>query len=162
MSLPHRTRIDLPRKTREKMVVLLNERLADALDLRSQVKQAHWTVRGANFIAIHELFDRIAGEIDGYADEIAERAMTLGGTVSGTVRASSRASSLKEYPAGISAEDDHIAAAADRLAAFGALARAAIESAEEAGDAATADLFTQVARGIDKSTWFLEAHARGR
>jgi starvation-inducible DNA-binding protein len=162
MALPHDTRNDLPSKTREKMCELLSERLADALDLRSQIKQAHWNVKGPSFIALHELFDRVVGEIDEHADEIAERATALGGISLGTVRVAAKRTSLKEYPADLSAGKDHVEAVADAIASFGKLARAAIEASDKAGDKDTADLFTGMSREIDKLLWMVEAHAQAK
>ena len=82
----HSTRIDLPRKTREKVIGLLNANLADAIDLQLQAKQAHWNVKGPQFIALHELFDGIASSLDGNIDEMAERATALGGVAEGTLQ----------------------------------------------------------------------------
>lgn len=152
------TRNNIPAASREQLVPLLNARLADATDLKSQVKQAHWNVKGPQFISLHELFDGIAGRIDAQIDEIAERAVQLGGTAAGTIRQAAAASSLPEYPAGITAGLDHAAAIADRLAAYGAALRAAIDTATALGDADTADMFTGFSREADKDLWFVEAH----
>jgi starvation-inducible DNA-binding protein len=154
----HVTRNDLPVSNRSNLVALLNGRLADCLDLQMQTKQAHWNVRGAEFIALHKLFDEIHEEIEGYSDTIAERSAQLGGTAAGTARSVAAKSSLAEYPLAISAGRDHVSALADALAAFGLLARQAIDDANEYGDAVTADLFTKVTRGIDKWLWMVEAH----
>lgn len=156
----HPTRNDLSAEIRTKMVALLNGRLADAIDLSTQTKQAHWNVKGSNFIALHELFDDIHEDVGGYVDEIAERAVQLGGQVHGTVRAAAGASKLPEYPLDISCSKEHVAALSTVLAAFGKLARKAIDEADDAGDADTADLFTAVSRGIDKWLWMVEAHAQ--
>lgn len=152
------TRNDLPDNTRKAMIALLNGRLADAIDLRLALKQAHWNVKGANFIALHELFDQIQNRLANFVDDIAERAVALGGIASGATQAVAAATQLAPYPGGITGESDHVAAVADRLAAFGKLARAAIDAADEAGDKGTADLFTGVSRQIDKDLWLVEAH----
>lgn len=157
----HPTKNDLPEKTRTKVVALLNARLADALDLESQTKQAHWNVKGSNFIALHKLFDEIHDDAGDYVDEIAERAVQLGGQVVGTIRAAAGASELPEYPLKISSGKDHVAALSTALAAFGKLVRQAIDEADKLNDADTADLFTGVSRGIDKWLWMVEAHAQG-
>lgn len=156
----HPTKNDLPEEVRTKMVALLNASLADALDLETQTKQAHWNVKGANFIALHELFDDIHEDVGGYVDEIAERAVQLGGQVHGTARAAAAASKLPEYPLDISASKEHVAALSSALAAFGKLVRKAIDDSDQAGDADTADLFTGVSRGVDKWLWMVEAHAQ--
>lgn len=162
MAISHSTRNDLSKKTREKVVELLNDRLCDLIDLRSQVHQAHWNVKGPNFIGLHELFDKIVEDLGDPIDDLAERAMQLGGSVVGTVRASAKRSSLKEYPADLSAGKDHVEAVADALAAFGKLAREAIDQADKAGDKDTSDLFTGLSRLIDKSLWLVEAHGQAK
>src|SRR5258708_4315496 len=121
------TRNNLPAALRQTMINLLNARLADAVDLKSQVKQAHWNVKGHQFIQLHELFDAIAGRLEGIVDEVAERAVELGGTALGTARIAATISRLPEYPVDIKSGIDHTAALADRLAAFGASVRAAID-----------------------------------
>lgn len=154
----HPTKNDLPKETRSKMIALLNARLADSFDLLSQTKQAHWNVKGSNFIALHELFDDIAGAVYEYTDMIAERAIQLGGTVKGTVRAAAASSSLEEYPLEITSGADHVEALSSALAAFGKIVRQAITESDDADDKDTSDLFTEVSRGIDKWLWFVEAH----
>jgi starvation-inducible DNA-binding protein len=153
----YETRNDLPQDTRSKMVKLLNARLADAIDLRTQVKVAHWNVKGPQFIALHELFDDVAEDVDEYVDLIAERAVQLGGTAEGTARRVAEKSSLDEYSADGSGEQ-HVPALADALADFGRSVRQAIDVSAEANDEATCDIFTEVSRGVDKWLWFVEAH----
>lgn len=157
MSL-HNTKIDIAKDKREKIVSILNARLADASDLKSQAKQAHWNVKGMNFIALHELFDRVATEVETHIDDIAERITTLGGTAYGTVRAAAQGSTLSEYPLEITDGASHVDALSTALADFGKKVRAAIDETDELGDADTADLFTGVSRSIDKLLWFVEAH----
>lgn len=153
----HATRNDLAADVRGSMIGLLNQQLADTTDLFSQVKQAHWNIKGPNFIALHELFDELAGELLAYIDDIAERGVQLGGRAAGTVRMAAAASRLPEFP-DITEDLKIVAALADRYAALAATTRAAIDTADKAGDADTADLMTGVSRGLDKSLWFLEAH----
>jgi starvation-inducible DNA-binding protein len=152
------TRIDIPENAREELVALLNARLADTFDLYSQLKQAHWNVKGSDFIQLHLLYDQVAESVLEYVDEIAERATALGGLALGTARLAAAHSSLEEYPLGAVDGMDTVAAVADRLAAYGASVRAAIDASTERGDLDTADLFTEVSRGIDKHLWFVEAH----
>jgi starvation-inducible DNA-binding protein len=153
-----RTKNDLPEKTRLASVELLNARLADCKDLQTQTKQAHWNVKGPNFIALHELFDKINEDVEDYVDEIAERAVQLGGVAEGTARTVAKRSSLPEYPANTVEGRAHVEALSSALAVFGKMARKAIDEADELGDLDTADLFTEVSRGIDKWLWFVEAH----
>lgn len=157
----HNTKIDIAKGKREKLVAILNQRLADASDLKSQAKQAHWNVKGMNFIGLHELFDKVSIELDTHVDDIAERITTLGGTALGTVRIAAQNSSLAEYPLEITDGADHVDALSTALSDFGKKVRADIEAADELGDADTADLFTGISRAIDKSLWFVEAHQQG-
>jgi len=153
-----KTKNDLSEPTRRKVVELLNARLADCKDLQTQTKQAHWNVKGPNFIALHELFDKINADVEEYVDEIAERAVQLGGVAEGTARMVAKRSTLAEYPANAADGHSHVEALSSALAQFGKTARQAIEQANELGDLDTADLFTEVSRGIDKWLWFVEAH----
>ena len=153
-----KTKNDLSETTRVKAVELLNARLADCKDLQTQTKQAHWNVKGPNFIALHELFDQVNEAVDDYVDDIAERAVQLGGVAEGTARIVAKRSSLAEYPASAADGRSHVEALSSALAAFGKAARKAIGEANELGDLDTADLFTEVSRGIDKWLWFVEAH----
>jgi len=152
------TRIDLPADTRGKAIALLNQQLADTFDLFSQIKQAHWNVKGMHFIALHELFDKLAEETEDYVDDIAERATALGGVAIGTARAAGKASRLAEFPLDGVHGKAAVEALVERYAVLAASTRKAIETAAALGDADTSDLFTGVSRGLDKSLWFLEAH----
>jgi starvation-inducible DNA-binding protein len=152
------TRNDIPEDAREKLVELLNARLADSFDLHSQLKQAHWNVKGPDFIQLHELYDEVAEIVLGFVDEIAERATALGGLALGTARMAAEASTLDEYPLDAVAGMETVEVVADRLGAYGASVREAIDTADELGDMDTADLFTEVSRAIDKQLWFVEAH----
>jgi starvation-inducible DNA-binding protein len=154
----YKTKNDLSESVRSKAVGLLNARLADCIDLQTQTKQAHWNVKGPNFIGLHELFDKINEEVEDYVDEIAERVVQLGGVAEGTARIAAKRSSLAEYPVSLADGRSHVDALSSVLAAFGKAARKGIEEANELGDLDTADLFTEVSRGIDKWLWFVEAH----
>jgi len=158
----HKTKIDIPENTRKAAIELLQARLADAVDLATQVKQAHWNVKGPNFIGLHELFDKVADEVRAHTDEIAERITTLGGTAEGTARIAAARSKLKEYPLDISDGPDHVEALSAAPAGFGKSARRAIDEASEMGDQDTADIFTEVSRGIDKQLWLVEAHIQAK
>ena len=154
----HSTRNDLTVKARTKLAALLNTRLADALDLQMQAKQAHWNVKGPQFIALHELFDKLAAEIDGHVDEMAERITALGGVAEGTVQAVAGRSKLDPYPLDISEGRAHLDALAAAYARFAKAVRKAIDESDKAGDADTSDLFTGISRSADKGLWLLEAH----
>lgn len=155
------TRNDLPASVRTKITELCNARLADLIDLQSQVKQAHWNVKGPAFIAVHELFDDISERLLEHIDTVAERAAQVGGQVMGTARIAAAASTLPEYPVNAVEQVEHLKAVADRLSRTGKSIRAAIEASNEAGDADAADIFTQVSRDLDKYLWFVESHIAG-
>ena len=154
----HPTKNDLPGKTRGELVDLLNARLADAIDLMMQAKQAHWNVKGPGFIALHELFDEVYEGAADHVDLLAERAVQLGGTALGTVRLAAGSSSLDEDPANVTDGARHVDLLARAMARFGEAVRGDIERAQALGDSGTADLFTEISRGNDKYLWFVEAH----
>src|SRR5271166_1017146 len=141
-----KTKNDLSEATRVKAIELLNARLADCKDLETQLKQAHWNVKGPNFIGLHELFDKIAEEVEDYVDMIAERIVQLGGIAQGTVRAAAAQSRLDEYPLTTADGMAHVEAVAKALSTFGREARMTIDEANTLEDADTADLFTEVSR----------------
>lgn len=154
------THIDLPEEDRHLLIGLLNARLADAADLYSQVKQAHWNVKGPNFFQLHLLFDQLAAEVFPFIDLIAERATALGGAAMGTARMAASTSTLPEYPTGITEGQTHVKALVDRYALFAASIRKAIDVADDQHDRSTADLFTEISRAVDKQLWFLESHVQ--
>jgi len=156
----YKTGNDLPEKTRIQIAALLQDRLADSIDLMIQAKQAHWNVKGSSFIALHELFDKFSEDSEEYVDLIAERIVQLGGIAEGTVRLAARKSSLPEYPLAAASGKEHVAALSHAIATFGKLIRQTIDQANELKDADTADICTEISRGADKYLWFVEAHAQ--
>lgn len=152
------TKNDLAFDVREQVIEILNQSLADASDLKSQAKQAHWNVKGPSFIALHELFDRVSTEMDTHVDDLAERITSLGGTAMGTVRLVAANSSLPEYPHEISDGGAHVEALSTAMADFGRKMRSNIDVTDEIGDKDTADLYTGISRNMDKLLWFVEAH----
>jgi len=156
----YETRNDLAESARKSVVQLLNDRLAEAIDLQLQAKQAHWNVKGPNFVGLHDLFDRVADAAREYVDLIAERSVALGGIAEGTVQTVARRSKLPEYAVSIGEWTAHVECMRTTLATFGKNARRAIDEATDLKDADTADLFTEVSRGIDKLLWMVEAHVQ--
>jgi starvation-inducible DNA-binding protein len=152
------TKNDLPASARGQVAELFNHRLADAIDLQTQCKQAHWNVKGPSFIALHELFDKINEDVENYVDLLAERVVQLGGVAEGTARVVAANSTLNEYPLDIATGHEHVDALASALSAFAQSVRADIEKMEALEDAASADILTEIARGTDKWLWFVEAH----
>jgi starvation-inducible DNA-binding protein len=156
--LTFETRLDIPADTRQQMIKVLNAQLADTFDMVSLVKQAHWNVKGAQFIALHELYDKIAQGLLDYVDMIAERATALGGAAMGTVRMAAVSSRLADFPVDIVQDMDTVRFLADQMAKLAASTRAAADQAEKLHDMGTNDLFIEVGRDVDKWLWFLEAH----
>ena len=155
----YKTKNTLADNTRKTSISLLQTALSNAIDLGLQCKQAHWNVKGPSFIALHELFDQLNKEVAGYADQMAERIVSLGGQAYGTISAVKDTSSLDEYPKEAVKQSEHIQALSKALAVFGGQVRMASDEAGETGDQNTSDLFTEISRAIDKSLWFVEAHA---
>ena len=158
----YETRNDLSANAKSASIGVLNARLADAIDLALLTKQAHWNIKGPNFIALHEMIDGFRTEVDEHVDTMAERVVQLGGTALGTTQAVAGATTLKPYPTDIYASKDHLAALIERYARVASTVRGAIDETAGAGDADTADLLTAFSRALDKQLWFLEAHVQER
>lgn len=157
----HPTKNDMSAEKRVIVAQLLNEVLADLIDLQLQAKQAHWNVKGPNFIALHELFDRVAESVEGYVDTVAERITALGGRAEGTIAIVGQRTKLAPYPLEIVDGRDHVEAVSTALATVGQAVRCDIDHASQLGDTDTADLFTEISRDIDKYLWFVESHLQG-
>jgi starvation-inducible DNA-binding protein len=152
------TKNDLQSNAKSVSIDLLNARVADCIDLALLTKQAHWNLKGRQFIGVHEMLDGFRTQVDDFVDTMAERAVQLGGTALGTTQATAAATTLPPYPTDIHAIPDHLRALIDRYGKAANNVRASIDQAAESGDADTADIFTEVSRGLDKALWFLEAH----
>lgn len=153
------SKIDLTSNTKTEVISLLNERLADGIDLALVTKQAHWNLKGPGFIGIHLMLDGFRKDLDEHVDTVAERIAQLGGIALGTTQTTASATTLKAYPTDIIAVGDHLAALIERYAATANLVRTAVDKAGEAGDAGTADLLTAYSRMLDKALWFLQSNA---
>ena len=152
------TKNDLPEGTRRQVIELCNARLADAIDLQTQTKQAHWNVKGPDFIALHKLFDEVNDDVEEYVDLLAERAVQLGGVADGTARSVAKRSTLPEYPLKGGTGRQHVEALSTALASFGKVVRTAIAESDRLDDADTNDIFVEISRGVDKWLWMVEAH----
>ena len=154
----YQTKNDLPEQTRAGVITILNARLADSVDLMHQAKQAHWNVKGPSFIALHKLFDEVVDAAKDYMDLLAERIVQLGGTAEGTIQVATTRTALEAYPLTLTEERDHGEALSSALATYGTGVRRAIEQTEALGDRDTADICTEISRGVDKYLWFVEVH----
>lgn len=156
--LLHNTKIGIPEKVRIELISMLNGSLANASDLYAQLKQAHWNVKGSDFIALHKLFDELAEDLEEHVDAIAERITALGGTALGTLQYAVKNSQLEAYPVDIFSAKDHLEHLSHNIAIFGELVREHMDETQELNDMSTNDLFVDLSRYLDKSLWFLEAH----
>jgi starvation-inducible DNA-binding protein len=141
-------------------IAALNARVADSIDLALLTKQAHWNIKGPQFIALHAMIDGFRAEIDTHVDTMAERVVQLGGIAMGTTQVVAKESRLVAYPTDISSENDHLREMIARYSQVANAVRAAIEETDEAGDKDTADILTAHSRALDKALWFLEAHTQ--
>jgi starvation-inducible DNA-binding protein len=156
----HKTRNDLKSNARSASIQLLNARLADTIDLALAVKQAHWNIKGPQFIGIHLMLDELRTVLDSYVDKMAERVAALGGTALGTSQMVGKSSTLPPYPTDIYTIRDHLTALIERWGQVANTVRQNIDDTDEAGDAGTSDLLTEASRGLDQKLWFLEAHVQ--
>ena len=153
----YKTPSQLPESARSELVRTLNERLADGLDLHSQIKVAHWNVRGPQFPALHPLFEQFADQLAVHNDSIAERAVTLGGLAVGSTRVVAKTSRLPDYPADTTRDLDHVKLLAERFESYLAGVRESRGIGEKLGDTDTVDLLTGVITEFEKNAWFLRA-----
>lgn len=158
MSRIYPTKQDLSEQVRNEIIPLLNANLVDGIHLSLHAKQAHWNVKGSNFLTLHELFERVYSEASEWVDLMAERAAQLGGVADGTLETVAANSRLSSYSLKLSNGKEHVDALSSSLATFAREIRSAIKTADKVGDPGTADLFTEISRGADKMLWFLEAH----
>ncbi len=161
MSRMYRSPNPLPEQTRSALSTLLNERLADGLDLHSQIKVAHWNIKGPQFAALHPLFETFAVSLAAHNDAVAERAVTLGGKAYGTARHVAGKSRLQEYPQETTKDLEHVRLLAERIESYLALLRDSRKAAEEHQDTDTMDLFTAIIAEFEKHAWFLRASLEG-
>ncbi len=154
----HKTTNDTESNTKATVIPMLNARLADGIDLALATKQAHWNVKGPQFMQVHLMLDTLRTDLDTYNDTMAERVAQLGGAALGTTQTTAKSTKLPPYPTDISAIEDHLKAMVERTGMVANAVRKNIDEADDAGDADTADVFTEVSRGLDKWLWFLESH----
>jgi len=147
----------LPPEARAELATTLNARLADGLDLHSQIKVAHWNIKGPQFASLHPLFETFAVSLANHTDTIAERSVTLGGKAYGTARHVAKSSTLPDYPQDTTRDLEHVKLLAERFDKFLVGVRESRSLAEKLGDTDTVDLLTQVVTEFEKNSWFLRA-----
>ena len=147
----------LPDDARVEVANQLNARLSDGLDLHSQIKVAHWNIKGPQFAALHPLFETFAVSLAAFNDSIAERAVTLGARAYGTVRHVAKASGLPDYPQDTSRDLEHVRLLAERFEKYLDNVRQSRSVAEKQNDTDTVDLFTGIVTELEKNAWFLRA-----
>ncbi|HLT30005.1 MAG TPA: DNA starvation/stationary phase protection protein Dps [Myxococcaceae bacterium] len=158
-SMNFRSSVDVSKEKRAGLIELLNELLANSLDLHSQAKQAHWNVKGRHFISAHELFEDVAKHTAAHSDDIAERVAALGGYALGTTRQVAQRTRLDEFAPSSLNGQDCLSELVDRLAAHATLLRAGIEqTGGDLADPVTEDLLVEVLREVEVDLWFLESH----
>ena len=157
-SMLHPTRMSLPEKDRIELIGILNKTLANLADLAAQIKQAHWNVKGEQFISLHKLFDELAEDAVEQVDTVAERIMALGGTALGTLQEAVKNTQLRVYPVDIFAAKDHLEHLTHNFAILGELSRKNIKESEKYSDLVTSDMYIALTTMLDKNLWFLEAH----
>ena len=156
----HHNHNDTASNAKKVSIELLNARLADGIDLALMVKQAHWNLKGPQFIGVHLMLDGFRDQLDDLNDKMAERITALGGTALGTTQVVDKASTLPAYPTDIYAVKDHLVSLLDRWGKVAGGVRKAIDDTDDAGDDGTSDLFTEASRALDKMMWFIEAHVQ--
>ena len=154
----HTARIDIPPEVRAYLITLLNSTLSCSVDLRSHIKQAMWTVKGADVLQLQALFATMATELETYTDLVAERIAVLGGVARGTARTAATQSTLLEYPSDLIEGRAHVLALAERFASYATALRTSMKHAADVEDVGSAALYTDITRGVEKRLGLLEAH----
>lgn len=147
----------LSEEVRVRIADALNARLSDGLDLHSQIKVAHWNIKGPLFAALHPLFETFAVGLAAYNDALAERAVTLGAKAYGTARHVAKTSRLPEYPQEVTRDLEHVKLLAERMEAYLEGARESRKLGDQLGDTDSVDLLTGIITEFEKHAWFLRA-----
>ena len=140
------------------LVTMLNQLLAELIDYHLQVKQAHWHIRGPNFIALHEFLDKVAEQVSQTADEIAERIVQLGELAKGTLQHVQQATALPPYPVDLHDSQQHIVLLGQAITAIMQRMAQVIEHAEQVPDVVTVDILTTIVGQFAKLRWLISAH----
>ena len=155
------TRNSVGENAKNVSLTTLQALLTDSIDLYNATRQAHWNLKGTNFIGLHEMLEKFYNALNEQSDMLAERMVLLGGVANGTTQNLANTTRLPPYPADLLDSIGHVKELADRYAQVGKALRDGIDETDDAGDADTADLLTELSRAIDKNLWMLEAHLHG-
>ena len=159
MARAGKSRNDMQDNAKQTSIGVLQGSLTDSIDLYTSTRQAHWNVKGSHFRGLHLMFEEFYTQVEKDIDEVAERLVQLGGTATGTSQSVAAGTRLSAYPVELKAGLGHVSALLDRYVACAKTVREGIDEADEAGDAGTADLLTNVVQNLDKAIWMLEATA---
>ncbi len=132
--------------------------LAQLIDLRQQVKQAHWNVTGTNFIGVHKLCDEFAEQLDHAIDVAAERQRALGSPVRGSLRDADEISTLSDFPEGLTCSDEVLRHLIANYRQISAELVDASDLVTEAKDFGTADLYADTIRLVDQHVYLMASH----
>jgi starvation-inducible DNA-binding protein len=154
----YHNRVALSDDVKKKVTAVMQERLAEALDMYSQAKFAHWNVKGVNFYQLHLVFDSVANSIFPQIDSIAERMTQLGAVANGTVRQAASGSHIPEYDVTLTNGMDHVNALANALGCYCESLREASDKIDEIGDEPSSDFFKQLVVESEEQLYFLESH----
>lgn len=157
-----RTRNDTDSNAKAVSQDVLQAIVSDAIDLTNATRQAHWNVKGSHFYGLHQMFERFYNMLNKNTDEMAERMVQLGGVPDGTTQGTGGRTRLIAYDAQLLDGLEHCDALADRYSALAHSLRDGIDKTDEAGDADTSDLLTQVSQEVEQALWMIEAHLQGK
>jgi len=151
------TALDMATENRKKLAAILNQTLADMSDLKSHAKQAHWNLRGENFVSYHKLADKVADEADAAADSVAERCAQIGGYVYGLLSHAAKNTTVPAFPEDVNDEEDCMDALLESVSHICGTCRKNIAATQDLSDYATSDMYIDITRAFDKLAWMLNA-----
>lgn len=136
----------------------LTQAVTDLLDLRMQVKQAHWNIAGSSFFGVHKLLDKLAEELDATIDTTAERQRSLGFITHGTARHVAKNSSLKQLAPETQAIPEVVNHLVDLYLTVGEATKEGIRLADEEEDPGTSDMLVDCLRMLDQHRYLLQSY----
>lgn len=150
----------LPEGARVVVAEALEQLVYDTVDFWSQMKTAHWNLRGPRFLELHQFFDLLAQRLEKAADKISERAVQLGCHAQGTVRESAKCSRMPDFGQKLYDEKAAVPGLIRRYGIYTEWLKQATEVAFKEGDQVTANMLITMMEKFDKDLWMLEALSR--